>query len=130
MNSTGMAEQRTESVLTLSGGELQRTFLAQTFVQEPKVLLLDEPKNHLDLIYQKQVFRLFDERLKSPGCAVVSVLHDLSLAKAFGTHAVLLNYGRCCACGTSRQVLIPESLDPVYGMNVKEWMRELLAQWE
>lgn len=128
--STGMAAQRRQSVLTLSGGELQRTFLAQAFAQQPKILLLDEPTNHLDLVYQKQVFRLISEWLNSPGRAVVSVVHDLSLAKAFGTHAVLLDHGRCCAYGTVDKVLCPDNLNPVYGMNVKEWMREMLAQWE
>ncbi|MDR0308672.1 MAG: ABC transporter ATP-binding protein, partial [Coriobacteriales bacterium] len=50
---TGMLELENQSVLTLSGGELQRVFLAQIFAQDPKVLVLDEPTNHLDLVYQK-----------------------------------------------------------------------------
>ncbi|MCC8140416.1 MAG: iron chelate uptake ABC transporter family permease subunit [Lachnospiraceae bacterium] len=45
----------------LSGGELQRTFLAQVFAQDLKLLLLDEPTNHLDLVYQKQVFALISD---------------------------------------------------------------------
>lgn len=48
---TGLTELRRASVLTLSGGELQRTFLAQVFAQNPQILILDEPANHLDLIY-------------------------------------------------------------------------------
>ena len=47
---TGLQDKRRQSVLTLSGGELQRTFLAQVLAQDPKLLLLDEPTNHLDLI--------------------------------------------------------------------------------
>ena len=46
---TGLQDKRRQSVLTLSGGELQRTFLAQVLAQDPKLLLLDEPTNHLDL---------------------------------------------------------------------------------
>lgn len=53
---TGLTELRRASVLTLSGGELQRTFLAQVFAQNPQILILDEPANHLDLIYQKHHF--------------------------------------------------------------------------
>lgn len=126
---TGMAPQREQSVLTLSGGELQRTFLAQIFAQGPRLLLLDEPTNHLDLVYQKQVFALISEWLKTPGRAVVSVVHDLSLAKAFGTNALLMHKGKAVAQGAVNEVLAPEQLDPVYGMDVYGWMQTLLAQW-
>ena len=124
-----MAAQRYQSVLTLSGGELQRTFLAQVFAQNPKVLLLDEPTNHLDLVYQKQVFALIKDWLKVPGRAVVSVVHDLSLAKAFGSDAILLSKGKMVKQGSVDSVLSSENLDPVYGMDVYAWMQEMLSQW-
>ena len=127
---TGMAAQRDQSVLTLSGGELQRTFLAQVLAQQPQLLLLDEPTNHLDLVYQKQIFSLIREWLKKPGRAVVSVVHDLSLAKAYGTHAVLLSHGKTVANGTVAEVLDAEHLNPVYDMDVSAWMRKMLSQWE
>lgn len=127
---TGMDEKRSQSVLTLSGGELQRTFLAQVFAQEPQLLLLDEPTNHLDLVYQKQVFALITDWLKKPGRAVVSVVHDLSLAKAFGTHALLLNQGVCVAKGAVLDVLNAAYLDEVYRMDVSAWMQKMLSQWE
>ena len=130
MDLTGMTPLRGKSVLTLSGGELQRVFLAQVFAQEPRLLLLDEPTNHLDLIYQKQVFGLITEWLKTPGRAVVSVVHDLSLAKAFGTHAVLLDEGSCVARGTAKEVLSAANLNKVYRMDVSAWMRRMLSQWE
>ena len=126
----GMKEQRYQSVLTLSGGELQRTFLAQVFAQDPKLLLLDEPTNHLDLVYQKQVFGLIADWLKQPGRAVVSVVHDLSLAKAFGTNALLMHKGKTVAQGAVNEVLSPDNLNTVYGMDVYEWMRDMLSQWE
>ena len=88
LEKTGMAAQRRQSVLTLSGGELQRTFLAQVFAQDPKYLLLDEPTNHLDWIYQRQVFARRKEWLKQGNRAVISVVHDLSLAKKYGTRAL------------------------------------------
>lgn len=130
MRITGMIKQRKQSVLTLSGGELQRTFLAQLFAQEPRLLLLDEPTNHLDLVYQKQVFGLIREWLKTPGRAVVSVVHDLSLARAYGSRILLMDRGRAVACGRADEVMTGELLDPVYRMDVYEWMREMLSQWE
>lgn len=126
---TGMTALRGKSVLTLSGGELQRAFLAQVFAQNPRVLLLDEPANHLDLGYQKHIFSLIGQWLQQPGRAVLSVVHDLSLALRYGTHAVLLDGGRCVAQGATREVLTPENLMFVYGMDVGAYMRELLEQW-
>lgn len=126
---TGMASARNQSVLTLSGGELQRTFLAQLLAQDPKLLLLDEPSNHLDLLYQKQVFELIREWLEQPGRAVISVVHDLSLAKAYGTHAMLMNRGKAAALGKTEDVLTSENLREVYAMDVQSWMLSMLSQW-
>lgn len=127
---TGMTELRNKSVLTLSGGELQRTFLAQTFAQNPQLLLLDEPTNHLDLVYQKQIFALISDWVKERGRAVVSVVHDLSLAKAFGTEALLMDKGKRIAFGKTQDVLSAEYLNPVYSMDVNHWMKTMLSQWE
>lgn len=126
---TGMAGQRNQSVLTLSGGELQRTFLAQVLAQDPRVLLLDEPTNHLDLIYQKQIFSLVSRWLQQPGRTVISVVHDLSLARAYGTHGILLNHGKAVASGTLEDALSSRRLNEVYGMDVGEWMRGQLSLW-
>ncbi len=126
---TGMTAQRKQSVLTLSGGELQRTFLAQVFAQDPRILLLDEPTNHLDLVYQKQIFHLISEWLKQPDRAVVSVVHDLSLAKAYGDRVLLINHGRALAEGSPEEVLTSKRLDAVYQMDVYGWMRRMLSQW-
>lgn len=127
---TGMTELRHASMLTLSGGEMQRAFLAQVFAQDPSILILDEPANHLDLVYQKHIFSLIRDWLKTPGRAVLSVVHDLSLARRYGTHAVLMHQGRCVARGLMDDVLTTDNLQAVYGMDVNQWMRELLGQWQ
>jgi len=127
---TGMLPLRRQSVLTLSGGELQRTFLAQVFAQDPNLILLDEPTNHLDLKYQKQTFELIEAWVKQPGRAVVSVVHDISLARAYGTHAMLIDQGKMVAYGGNREVLSKENLTAVYAMDVHGWMRQMLNQWQ
>ena len=127
---TGLNELRHANVLTLSGGELQRTFLAQLFAQDPKLLMLDEPTNHLDLVYQKQVFALVKDWLRETGGAVISVVHDLSLAKAYGTHALLMEKGHIVSAGAVEDVMTPEHLNKVYSMDVARWMRELYGQWQ
>jgi iron complex transport system ATP-binding protein len=127
---TGMEPFRKQSVLTLSGGELQRTFLAQLLTQDPQLLILDEPTNHLDLVYQKQIFELIKSWIKDTGRAVISVVHDLSLAKAYGTHALLLDRGRVVSSGETGEVLTSEHLNSVYSMDVRAWMRQMLSQWD
>ena len=126
---TGLTDLRHASMLTLSGGETQRVFLAQVFAQNPQVLMLDEPANHLDLKYQQQLFTLIQSWLKEPGRAVMSVVHDLSLAKKYGTRTILMNHGKCVSQGEINVVLSPENLKEVYDMDVSSWMRSLLSQW-
>ena len=127
---TGLQDLAQQSVLKLSGGELQRVFLAQIFAQDPDLLILDEPTNHLDLLYQKQVFSLIEAWRKKPGRAVISVVHDLSLALAYGTQALLMDQGQTVAAGPVKDVLTADRLSSVYGMDVKDWMQGLLRQWE
>ena len=129
LEKTGLAEIRHQSVLSLSGGELQRTFLAQLLAQNPELLMLDEPTNHLDLVYQQQIFELVKNWIHDTGRAVVSVVHDLSLARAYGTHALLLGKGKAIAYGTVDAVLTRDRLTEIYGIDVYGWMQAMLGQW-
>lgn len=126
---TGMNELRHRPVTALSGGERQRMFLAQVFAQETEYLLLDEPTNHLDLIYQKQIFELIANWRGTAGRAVVSVTHDLSLAKAYGDKVLLMKAGKDRGQGTPAEVLTRERLEDVYEMDVYAWMRAMYGQW-
>jgi len=127
---TGLESLLDHSVLTLSGGELQRVFLAQLFAQNPRLLLLDEPANHLDLLYQQQLFNLLQAWLKTPGRALISVVHDLSLARKYGNRALLLDKGRMVVSGDVGTTLSPQTLQSVYQMDVFAWMRGLLEEWQ
>ncbi len=127
---TGLSELRRRNMQTLSGGERQRVFLAQALCQEPDLLILDEPANHLDLPFQQELFTLVASWLEKPGRAVITVMHDLSAARAFGTRVLLLNGGRCVSQGGVEEVLSREHLKEVYGMDVHAWMRDLLSRWQ
>ena len=129
LRAAGLQALRHKSVLALSGGELQRVFLAQVFAQNPDILLLDEPANHLDLAYQKHIFSLIGEWLAGGDRAVLSVAHDLSLARRYGTHAALMHHGKCVAIGRTHAVFTPENLQAVYEMDVHGWMKDMLGQW-
>lgn len=124
-----LQNKRRQNILTLSGGERQRMLLAQVLCQEPDVLLLDEPGNHLDLRFQQELFLLIDAWRREPGHAVVSVVHDLSLARKFGTHALLLSSGRG-TYGEISAILTPSALESAWQMDVVGWLRSLGDVWQ
>ena len=124
-----MTEKRRQSMLTLSGGERQRALLAQALCQDPDVLMLDEPANHLDLVYQKQLFEVIDLWRRQPGKAVVTVVHDLCLARRWGTHALLLEAGKVIAQGKVQQVMDSPEVNRIWRMDVGKWVCELADPW-
>ncbi len=123
-----MTGRRRQSILTLSGGERQRVLLAQVLCQQPQVLLLDEPGNHLDLGFQQELYELIDRWRQEENHLVVSVMHDLSAARKFGTHALLMADGRGIF-GRCTDVLTAEHLQGAWGMDVIGWMQSLHDAW-
>ncbi|ARU52756.1 iron ABC transporter ATP-binding protein [Cellulosimicrobium cellulans] len=111
----GVAAFAEREVATLSGGERQRVHLARALAQEPALLLLDEPTNHLDIAAQLDTMRVLRD-LADDGVTVLAALHDLNLAAQTCDHVVVLADGRVVAAGDVREVLVPEVLDPVYGV--------------
>lgn len=127
---TGLLPMRNQSVLSLSGGELQRVFLAQLFAQEPQVLILDEPTNHLDLQYRIEIFDMLETWAKEPRHALIAVVHDLSLALRYGTTALLMSEGKTAVQGSVREVVTRQHLKEVYGSDIFGHMQKLLELWE
>ncbi|WP_278237020.1 ATP-binding cassette domain-containing protein [Isoptericola sp. AK164] len=114
----GAGDLATREISTLSGGERQRVHMARALAQQPRVLLLDEPTNHLDVAAQLATMRLVGE-LAADGVTVLAALHDLSLAAATCDHVVVLApepAGHVVAAGPVEEVLVPEVIDPTYGV--------------
>lgn len=130
LSAVGMLPLKDRSVMTLSGGELRRTFLAQLIAQDPKIIILDEPANDLDLKYQRLIFDLIAAWIEETGRCAITAVHDLSLAKAYGTHALLLSEGKLIGSGDTTSVLSRENLNKVYSMDVYEWMDILRSYWK
>jgi iron complex transport system ATP-binding protein len=86
--------------------------------QEAPVILLDEPTAALDLRHQEDVLRVA-RALAAAGAAVVVVLHDLSLAGAYADVVAVLDRGRIAATGDPVEVLTPELIGAVYGLEVR-----------
>ncbi|MEU0290030.1 ABC transporter ATP-binding protein [Streptomyces sp. NPDC005908] len=116
---TGVTELADRGAEHLSGGQLQRVWLAGCLAQETGVLLLDEPTTYLDLRYQVELLDLVRELADDQGIAVGVVLHDLDQAAAVADRVVLLAAGRVVAEGAPEDVLTPERLTEVYGIRIE-----------
>ncbi|MBK9180208.1 MAG: ABC transporter ATP-binding protein [Acidimicrobiales bacterium] len=104
---------------TLSGGELQRAVLARALAQQAPVLLLDEPTSALDVGRQQEVLELVDRMRSAHGLAVVSTMHDLTLAGQYADRLVLLEGGRVHATGSPAEVLTEATLGRFSGARVR-----------
>ena len=114
---------------TLSGGTLQRVFLAKTLVQTPDLILLDEPANHLDLKHQIELLDFLKSWVSENNKTLIGVFHDLNLARRFGSTSIVLNNGNIAANGNINEVLNSDALNTVYGINIRNFMRESLEMW-
>ncbi|KQO64977.1 ABC transporter ATP-binding protein [Curtobacterium sp. Leaf261] len=115
---TGVADLADRGVDQLSGGQLQRVWLASCLAQETGVLLLDEPTTYLDLRYQVELLDLVRDLADSRRIAVGVVLHDLDQAAAVADRVALLSDGRIVASGTPTEVLTAARLTEVYGIRI------------
>lgn len=104
---------------TLSGGEVQRVFLARALAQEPSMLLLDEPTTSLDVGRQQDVLELIEALRRDRGVTVVSALHDLSLAGQFADRLLLLHEGNQVAEGVPDDVLTERVVHEFFGASVR-----------
>lgn len=124
----GMFEWKDRLITELSGGQLQRVFLARVFVQEPQVILLDEPTNHLDLKYQLELIEMIKEWVGEGQRCVVGVMHDINLALSFADHILLMENGTIEACESVKDFDL-SMLNSIYKMDVRGFMQESLQRW-
>ncbi len=103
---------------SLSGGERQRAWLAMLVAQDAECLLLDEPIAALDLAHQLEVLTLARQLSHQRGLGIVVVLHDVNMAARFCDDIVALHSGRLVARGTPEQIVRPDILQAIYGVEI------------
>jgi iron complex transport system ATP-binding protein len=117
MAATGITEVADRDVNSLSGGQLQRAWIALVLAQQTPTILLDEPTTFLDLAHQLEVLRLVRSINRDRGSTIVMVLHDLSLAARYSDRLVVVHEGRVLADGRPWDVLTPEVLATAFGLH-------------
>ncbi|HXX20212.1 MAG TPA: ABC transporter ATP-binding protein [Candidatus Acidoferrum sp.] len=107
----------------LSGGEKQRVILARALAQQPSLLLLDEPTQHLDIGGKVELLRRLRRLADANRYTVLVVTHELNLAAEFSDRIVLLHKGRCLRVGSPADVYDREMLEEIFEAPLEVEMR-------
>jgi len=102
----------------LSGGELQKVSIARALVQEPEVLLLDEPTSSLDLKNQLEILHAVKNIVKGHSVTAVMTMHDLNTALRFADKYIFLKDGQIFAHG-GQECVTPNVIHAVYDVHVE-----------
>ncbi|MGM9536475.1 MAG: ABC transporter ATP-binding protein [Intestinibacter sp.] len=130
IDKVGLLDIKDKLITELSGGQMQRVFLARVFAQDPDIILLDEPTNHLDFKNQIDLLENLKEWIKINNKIVVGVLHDLNLVQYFADNVLMLQNGQVVSYGPPQKVLNDPILDDLYGIDIKGFMLNILKRWE
>lgn len=103
----------------LSAGQHQKVVLARGLVQEPRVLLLDEPTSNLDIRHQIEVTRLLRDLSREKGMLVVMISHDINIAARYSDNVIMMYKGGIFSAGTPWEVITEDNVRTVYGVNCK-----------
>jgi iron complex transport system ATP-binding protein len=119
LEATEMTALADRPIGRLSGGQLQRAWIAMTIAQDAPRLFLDEPTNHLDVAHAFEVLELVRRLNRTEGRSVVLVLHDLNMALRYADHVVLFDAGRVVASGPTRDVLHEAQVARTFGIRCR-----------
>lgn len=130
LEAVNLYDVKDKQINTLSGGQLQRVYLARTFAQDPNIILLDEPTNHLDLKHQLELVEYLKDWTGKKNRAVIGVFHDINLAMTMADKVLLLDEGKVAAYGSKEEVVTSKKLQLTYGVDVVSFMTKSLEQWK
>lgn len=119
MKATGIVDFAERSVSELSGGEKQRVLISRALVQDPKILLLDEPTLHLDINHQFGLMELIRKLSKEKGLLVVIVTHDIALAARYCDRVIMIDKGTIVASGTASEVITKDNVRNVFDIDAE-----------
>ena len=130
LEAVSLLAEKDKDITKLSGGQLQRVFLARALAQEPQIILLDEPTNHLDLKCQIEIIDYLKKWAADGNRVIIGVLHDINLAMLLSDDMLVMNNGKIQSVGKASNIISEGLLDKVYEMDVAKHMRTSLKKWD
>lgn len=115
----GLTELADTLIDTLSGGQLQRAYIAMVIAQDTDYILLDEPLNNLDMNYAVQMMQILRRLVDELGKTVVIVLHDINFAASYADEIVAMKDGKLFAHGSTDEIIQSKTLNRLYDMNIR-----------
>jgi iron complex transport system ATP-binding protein len=116
---TGVEDLANRSLTTLSGGELQKAYIAGALAQGGDILLLDEPTAFLDYRHQAEVIELLQQINQESGAAILTVTHDVNTAIITGGSALALREGAVVFSGVVSELACEKKLGDVFGASFR-----------
>ena len=113
---TKLTDFENRQVISLSGGEKQRAWLAMTLAQRPKILLLDEPTTYLDIAHQLEVMDIIADVNKKFATTIIMVLHDINHARLYSDEVLILKDKSVFAAGNPKKILSKQILSEVFNV--------------
>lgn len=113
---TGLENLKNKAVMSMSGGERQRAFIAMALAQKSKILFLDEPTTYLDIYHQIEILELVKELNTEENLTVVMVLHDINQAIKYSQNIIVMKRGEIINCGKSEEIINMNLLNDVYNI--------------
>ena len=103
----------------LSAGQHQKVMLARGLVQEPKILLLDEPTSNLDVRHQLDVTQMLKDLSVEKSILVIMISHDINIAAKYADEIIMMHDGSIYATGTPQEVITEENMETIYGVKTE-----------
>lgn len=119
ISETNLESLQHRHVITMSGGERQRAWVAMALAQEPQILLLDEPTTYLDICHQFELLELISRLNKQMNITVVMVLHDLNQAARYSDNIIVIKDKGKFAEGKPSDIINKDILEEVFNISVK-----------
>lgn len=118
MEKTNIYHLKDRNINTLSGGELQKVFIARAINQEAEILILDEPVNNLDIKQQIETMEIL-KNLNDSGITIICVLHDINIAYKYANKVILISRGEIVEQGDREKVITSENIKKVFDVDFK-----------
>lgn len=106
----GLSHLENRSLLSLSGGEIQRVFIARAIAQDSEIFILDEPTNHLDIKYQLEIMKI----IKEMGKTVLAVIHDMNIASMYCDYVYGMKKGKIIEKGEVKEIFTKERIKNIF----------------